>query len=328
MDADAQNATMRLAKRVGAGYVSLSGQMDLFRVIREMRLRLDRLTDGLVQYVPIDKPVYNVPIFEPIDVVDDMQSNGKQFNKFAYNKQSAVASNISKSQATSKQISVIAVHTAHDASIAVSINGRVQCALELERLFGERHYSNTAEDERGLNEWDKALKVIRDRCECDAGPCPSSFDVGVGVHGDQDISYISATVEKVFSVKRWIVVDHHWAHASIGFHASPFRSALVVSFDGGSPNGCFFVYHAIDHRMVPIANNGLCMGHAYLTLSGFLPEVTGVPISDVDLCKYRYIQEEMPYAFDGYSTVTDGNFHFISNYINLQIYRLRFCRRP
>ena len=33
---------------------------------------------------------------------------------------------------------VLALHMGHDASVAVSHRGRVQCVLELERLFGKR----------------------------------------------------------------------------------------------------------------------------------------------------------------------------------------------
>lgn len=33
---------------------------------------------------------------------------------------------------------VLALHMGHDASMAVSYRGRVQCVLELERLFGQR----------------------------------------------------------------------------------------------------------------------------------------------------------------------------------------------
>ena len=34
----------------------------------------------------------------------------------------------------------LAIHAGHDSNIAMSIDGRVQCVLELERFFGERYY--------------------------------------------------------------------------------------------------------------------------------------------------------------------------------------------
>ena len=32
------------------------------------------------------------------------------------------------------------------------------------------------------------------------------------------------------------------AHALLAFHASPFKSALIVSYDGGGNDGCFNAY--------------------------------------------------------------------------------------
>jgi len=34
----------------------------------------------------------------------------------------------------------LAIHVGHDSNIAMSIDGRVQCVLELERFFGDRYY--------------------------------------------------------------------------------------------------------------------------------------------------------------------------------------------
>ena len=40
----------------------------------------------------------------------------------------------------------IALHMGHDASIALSKNGRIQCTLELERLFNIRYYMSDAQN--------------------------------------------------------------------------------------------------------------------------------------------------------------------------------------
>lgn len=40
-----------------------------------------------------------------------------------------------------KPVNVLSIFAGHDASIAISIDGQVQCVLELERLFGERYYN-------------------------------------------------------------------------------------------------------------------------------------------------------------------------------------------
>ena len=42
---------------------------------------------------------------------------------------------------------------------------------------------------------------------------------------------------QVFAVRQWRLVDHHEAHARMGFYSSPFTSAMVVSYDGGGNDG-------------------------------------------------------------------------------------------
>lgn len=131
----------------------------------------------------------------------------------------------------------------HDASIAVSKNGHVQCVLELERWFGDRYCSPY--DDVFHKHWLKALQVVRDQCECDQGQCPSDFEDGVFVVSDLPSPtplnrlQFPRLVEQVFTVKQWRNINHHEAHALLGYHASPFRSALVVSIHGEGNDGPF-----------------------------------------------------------------------------------------
>ena len=48
--------------------------------------------------------------------------------------------------------------------------------------------------------------------------------------------------ERLFPAKNYIHIQHHLAHAYSGFYQSPFESALIISFDGGSDEGFFNVY--------------------------------------------------------------------------------------
>lgn len=40
-----------------------------------------------------------------------------------------------------RPVSVLAIHFGHDSNMAISIDGRVQCVLEFERLFGKRYFN-------------------------------------------------------------------------------------------------------------------------------------------------------------------------------------------
>lgn len=37
-------------------------------------------------------------------------------------------------------MSAISIHAGHDSNMALSVDGRVQCVFEFERLFGIRYY--------------------------------------------------------------------------------------------------------------------------------------------------------------------------------------------
>lgn len=48
---------------------------------------------------------------------------------------------------------------------------------------------------------------------------------------------------QVFTVKQWRWTHHHEAHALLGFLASPFQRALVVSYDGGGDDGFYNAFY-------------------------------------------------------------------------------------
>ena len=70
-------------------------------------------------------------------------------------------------------------------------------------------------------------------------------------------------------------MDHHEAHALLGFHTSPFRAPLVISYDGGGNDGFFNVYMVAQKSMHRIARLDYNMGQSYTFLASLLPDVTG-----------------------------------------------------
>lgn len=86
---------------------------------------------------------------------------------------------------------------------------------------------------------DGALLVIRDRPECHY---PETFAHAIVVEAGASRYRLEKLVEEVFDVETWLACDHHEAHARLGFFASPFASALVVSYDGGGNDGHFNAY--------------------------------------------------------------------------------------
>ena len=215
---------------------------------------------------------------------------------------------------------VIAFYLYHDASVAFSKNGRVQCVLELERFFEERYYkshgwqfSTYMEECAALfeDDWLRALNALQETCECDDGACPVEFEHGVLVRTwevePETFSVIPAVVSKVgmprtgviakivkrvltslhigsapkrapqvFTVHLWQYANHSEAHALMGFHTFPFRSALVLAIGNGANDGALNAYkgQGLDVQG-PIARLDYNMGGAYNILGLLLEEVAG-----------------------------------------------------
>lgn len=74
----------------------------------------------------------------------------------------------------------------------------------------------------------------------------SFLKVSLGVHENWtsvNMWHVSGPFASArLEVEEWQVVSHHMAHAALAFYSSPFRSALVVSYDGGGDDGTFNAY--------------------------------------------------------------------------------------
>ena len=125
------------------------------------------------------------------------------------------------------ELTVIAVNTLHDSSISV-LDSPTLRNFELERLTRERYLdlSNRSDLPTVLG---RAMDVL--------GSClnlPSRFDLCLH-HGDaKDQSLVEEVINaEVHRSTR----SHHLAHATTALYASPFREALIISFDGGGYDG-------------------------------------------------------------------------------------------
>jgi hypothetical protein len=73
----------------------------------------------------------------------------------------------------SLNIRLLAIHTRHDANLAASEHGRLVFALELERIFEERHFASANGHEEFLSQWMRAADYVR------AAVGGKDFDLGV-----------------------------------------------------------------------------------------------------------------------------------------------------
>jgi len=185
----------------------------------------------------------------------------------------------------------IAFFGGHDASVAVAApDGTLLCVLELERLLNERYYSSFGPDGKTPRasfdeDWRRALLVIRDRPECHY---PETFAHAIVVEAGASRYRLEKLVEEVFDVETWLACDHHEAHARLGFFASPFASALVVSYDGGGNDGHFNAYVGRRNQLARVARLDYSLGQTYLAVGSLLKEVTNDEASPTlrDFCAF------------------------------------------
>ena len=215
------------------------------------------------------------------------------------------------------QGAVIALHYGHDSNVAIGKNGRVQCVLELERLFGER-YCDPAQDKHRFHDlMRRALLALRDGCVCEDGGCPTRFEEGVLMDLPFFKSAVTAQtpllVEEIFgAVGRWRHVHHHEGHALLRYHASPFNSALVVSYDNGGDDGHFNVFLGRGDELQRIANQHAPYGKMYISFAMLLPDVAGRFFTDLHkiIC-YKWRVDDLPRR--------DGWFSLVIRHTHVQL---------
>lgn len=168
--------------------------------------------------------------------------------------------------------------------MALSVDGRVQCVFEFERLFGIRYYHLMG---YGSKDWSdvslraprhrehllEGLRILAEKCECDGGrPCPRSLDFGVMI-GPAEMWDVPQIVEEVFTVKQWRWTHHHEAHALLGFLASPFQRALVVSYDGGGDDGFYNAFYGEGTGVQRVARLDVNFAGAYNSMTNLMTEI-------------------------------------------------------
>jgi carbamoyltransferase len=122
----------------------------------------------------------------------------------------------------------VALHLSHDSTLALSLGGEMH-NIELERIFGKRHYD--ARHERpDLNE---LAALVHRKCR--------HFETALLV-GDEDD--MARDLFALIGAKSFEKVDHHASHGAAAFYESPFDESLVVSYDGGGNDGTFRTFRA------------------------------------------------------------------------------------
>lgn len=222
----------------------------------------------------------------------------------------------------------ISFYGSHNATLVVENEGKILCVIEVERFSNSKNCGiaqykparhiittldqvlNFIEREYGISEYETCFYASTD--------C---------IVEDFDRKYILMETNRRINAKNYKHVHHHYSHASSVFYQSPYKKALVFSFDGGGDDGEFNVYLGTRGEDLirlaqfknPVKNDGHTyynLGFAYMVFGQYLKDIKFECISDgnlvypgklMGLASYGNVNEEwLPHYIEFFMSDPDG----------------------
>lgn len=141
----------------------------------------------------------------------------------------------------------------HNSALAISVNDEIKEVVELERWVGVKnaafafHFPIPNPEE-----------VLSDIL--------NYFKNKYGVEKYNVVAFTSDNnLHKLIPADEYRYIPHHTAHCANGLYQSPYKEAIVISFDGGSEEGFFKIFHAIKGQAPKLLTNvgiDLCVPYA------------------------------------------------------------------
>ena len=156
----------------------------------------------------------------------------------------------------------ISVYGSHNAGFAVEHNNKILEVVELERFLNIKNLGYTMWEVPRSQKY--VVKLILDYFKQKYG-----FDRYENcLHQAADPFY------QDIPANNYIESNHHESHAAGCFYQSPFAEAIVVSFDGGAPDGYFNIYKVVrGHSPVLIKKIELDVGGSYMAFGHYLADI-------------------------------------------------------
>lgn len=191
-------------------------------------------------------------------------------------------------------MATIAFYGSHNANIAIEKDGRILTAIEIERLNSLKN-SGVAQykvpKSRGIEDLTFIVKEALSFIEKQYGI--KEYDECIIMHTDVIFDKLYNTHD-VIPTKKIYSYSHHKAHAAGTFYQSPYKEALIFSFDGGGDDGTFNVYRCVrgeepellEKILNPTHQNyhiGYDLGFPYMIFGHFLEDIKHEWIADGNL---------------------------------------------
>ena len=163
---------------------------------------------------------------------------------------------------------LVSIFAGHDANVSFyHADKNKYYTIEIERLVQKRyfrlHEDNTPEEQFNI------LKQCVDIAEKRWGIKNDYETVLICSDG-----YINVNPREIFNTENVsTVAKHHQTHAASAFYMSPFKEALIVSYDGGGDDGHFNIYSANSEGVRLLDNITSDFGGGYLLCGSLVREV-------------------------------------------------------
>lgn len=219
----------------------------------------------------------------------------------------------------------IAFYGSHNATYVIEDQGKIVVVAEVERLL---NYKNSGMAIYKTPKADDILflgKYLADFFCKKYGI--KEFDVCYHAYSSVIIDQTTYHLHKYIPAKQYVDTHHHLCHAAGTFYQSPYKEALIFSFDGGGNDGKFNIYTCkrgespvrLEQVINPKLNNPHIyydLGFPYMTFAHFLDDIRFTDIGTgnlvypgklMGLAPYGKANSEwLPYFIDYYKGNPDG----------------------
>ena len=214
---------------------------------------------------------------------------------------------------------LVSIFAGHDANITF-YNGETNeyHVIELERIVKKRYFRLHVDNDPAYQE--EILRLCQDVAEEDWG-IENDYEA-VLICSDGWLQVDPRTIFNTTQVKT--LARHHETHAAAAFYMSPFKQALILSYDGGGDDGHFNVYAGTEEGIDPIDKISSDFGGGYLLCGSMMREVgekskhqLALSGKLMGLCGYGKVIPEYVDAFDEF--FFDRDYEKLSNWTNLPL---------
>ena len=161
---------------------------------------------------------------------------------------------------------IVSIFGGHDANITF-FNGQYHI-IEIERLVKERYANLYSDDSVNIDD------ILKE--------CQNIATKFWGIENDYECVLINSQwkkprslIENVFKSDKYLTLtNHHYTHAYSAFYQSPYKEALILSYDGGGEKEYFNFYSGNCNGITLLNKIPINMGQGYWRSASLIKQIT------------------------------------------------------